>query len=139
MRLLDEQRAGVGQRGRAGIADQRHILARVHGLQKLGGGGALIVLVKRNRARRDGVPREQRAAGSRVLAGDQIGGPQRFDRARAGVAQASARRGDDLNAAWGPPVNRGTPRFGKAALESGGARGGDPRASLLTAAGLRVL
>jgi len=34
----------------------------VHGLQKLGGGGALIVLVQRNRARRDGVPREQRAA-----------------------------------------------------------------------------
>src|SRR5438309_1623442 len=84
MRLLDEQRAGIGQRGRAGIADQRHILARVHDPQKLGGGGALVVLVQCNRARRDGVPREQRAAGSRVLAGDQIGGAQRFDRAPAG-------------------------------------------------------
>ena len=105
MRLLDEQRAGVGQRGRAGIADQRHIPARVHDPQKLGGGGALVVLVQCNRARRDGVPREQRAAGARVLAGDQIGSAQRFDRARAGVAQVADRRGDDIEAAWDHPVN----------------------------------
>jgi len=56
---------GIGPTRACRIADQGHILARVHGLQKLGGGGALIVLVQCNRARRiDGVPREQRAAGS---------------------------------------------------------------------------
>ena len=107
MRLLNEQRAGIGQRGRAGIADQSHILACVHGLHELGGGGALIVLVQRNRVPRDGVPREQRAAGSRVLASDQIRRAQHFDRARAGVAQVADRRGDDIEAAWDHPVNGG--------------------------------
>src|SRR6266436_4118269 len=139
MRLPDEQRAGIGQRGRAGIADQRHILARVHGLQKPGGGGALVVLVQCNRRRRDGVPREQRAAGSRVLAGDQVGGAQRLDRARAGVAQVADRRGDDVEAAWDHPVNGGSCSFVKPAMNWAGARAEDLCAGLLKAAGLRLI
>src|SRR2546430_17527818 len=73
------------------------------------------------------------------LAGDQIGGAQRFDRARAGVAQVADRRGDDIEASWDHPVNGGSRSFVKPAMNWAGAPGQNLFAGLLRAAGFRLI
>ena len=88
-------RAGIGKRRRPGVAYQRQALAFLKEIQQLACGGALVVLVQGHGAGVDAVAREQRARGARVLAGDDIGLAQRFERARAGVGQIADRRGDD--------------------------------------------
>ena len=92
MRLGDEPGPGVGERRGAGIADKRDVLALAKRVDQLGRSRAFVMLVQRYRAGVDAVPREQRAAGARVLAGDEVGGAQGIDGARARVGEVADRR-----------------------------------------------
>ncbi len=55
-----------------------------------------IVLVIGRERRRDGVAVEQLAGDAGVLAGDQVGAGQRFQRAQRDVAEIADRGGDDM-------------------------------------------
>ena len=95
MRLRHEPGAGIGERWRPRVAYQRDILARTQRVEQRLRGAALVVLVQRHGARADAVMREQRAAGARVLAGDEVRAAQRLDRARARVGEIADRRSHD--------------------------------------------
>ena len=75
--------AGIGNQRRAGIGDQRDRFAvgkpRQQLRPRLGG----VVLVIGRQRRRDAVMLEQLAGDAGVLAGDDVGGGQHFQRAQA--------------------------------------------------------
>ena len=90
VRGLDQQRARVGDARRAGVGHQRHAAAFAQRGQQLGAGRALVVRVQRDGGALDAVPREQRARGARVLAGD-AGPPGAASPARAGWRRRGCR------------------------------------------------
>ncbi len=96
LRGAHQLESGIGNQRRAGIRNQRDGGAVGEPAQqhrpRLGG----IVLVIGRERRCDGVAVEQFAGDAGVLAGDQVGAGERFQRAQRDVAEIADRGGNDM-------------------------------------------
>ena len=80
--LGDQPVAGIGDERRAGVADQRHRLALGERRQQLRPLPRRVVLVIGDERRLDAVVAQQHRRHPRVLAGDEVGGGERRQRAQ---------------------------------------------------------
>ena len=88
--------AGIGNKRRAGIGDQRDRLALGQAGEQLRPRlGGVVLVIGRERGR-DAVMLGQLAGDAAVLAGDHVGGGERLQRAQADVAQIADRGGDQI-------------------------------------------
>ena len=76
---LDEAVAGIGDQGHAGIGHQRHPLAGSERAHDPGLGDVLGGVAVGHGGDRNAVMAGQLGEYARVLAGDQVGGPQHVD------------------------------------------------------------
>ena len=93
---IDEERARIAHRGRAGVGCQRHRLAFAQQRHDALRGGSLVVLVQRDHAGGDAEVREQALGDARVFRGHDVAGGQRVARARGDVAEVPDGRGHHI-------------------------------------------
>lgn len=96
VRETGEQRTGIGDKRRAGIADKGDVFARLQAADKGFRRSAFVVLVQRSERAVNGVGVEQAATVARILAGYNVCRLQGRQRAPADVVQIAYRRGDDV-------------------------------------------
>ena len=90
----DRQRARVGNRRRAGIADQRDGFSRRQQVDQFLRSVPLVVLVQRQQPRGNAVVPEQMRGDARVLGGDDIDALEHVERAQGDVRQITNGRRD---------------------------------------------
>ena len=88
--------AGIGNKRRAGIGDQRDRLAFGQAGENFRAGLGRVVLVIRRERCRDAVMLGELAGDAAVLAGDDVGGGENFQSAQTDIAQVSDRRRDQI-------------------------------------------
>jgi hypothetical protein len=94
----DEAVARIGDQRGAGVGNERDGLAGLQRRDQLRAGGIGIVLMIGDGFRLDRIAVEQAAGDAGILAGEDIAGGQRFERADGDVAEIADRRGDDIEA-----------------------------------------
>ena len=87
-------RAGIGNRGRAGIADERHGFSLRQQAQDFPRGVALIVLVQRDKRRGDPVVLQEPHGNPRILGGNGGYALEHVKRAQRDIGKVSNRCGD---------------------------------------------